>query len=669
MKKIFFSFFLFFFFFIVNAQDKAVDVSLFGKKINPKNILSNGYVRCATNEYEEFLKNQNSKIESKDDFEKWIFQRIKEGEYQLEVASQSSEIIYIPVVVHVIHNGDAYGSNENITDEQVQSQITVLNQDFRKIIGTPGFNVNPVGVDTQIEFVLAKVDPNGNPTNGINRINLCEESWSTSDINTIVKPQTIWDPLQYMNMWCVNFSNSTLLGYAQFPSSSGLLGLNSNEGSANADGVVAGYRFFGSSDLSQGNYSAPFDKGRTMTHEVGHFLGLRHIWGDGDCTLDDFCADTPNAGDSNEGCPNVDSCPEAGSDMVENYMDYTNDSCMNIFTADQKARMLAVLNNSPRRSTLKSSIKDIAIPLFENDAELKIENYCNAATPSCSGNEHRVYIYNRGVEPILSIVVSYNVNNGPNNLIDWSGSILPNKYEIISFSTLENSGTLNISVSSVNNGQDQRLTNNSSSKSFSFSNSIPASYKDENYNFNLVKDNYGIETTWELKNSSGIVVHSGGPYSGDGSGSGIVVENVNWILSPDCYTFTIFDTAGDGICCAFGSGSWKISTNSGSIIVGSGGNFSSSESISFSSQIASDSSNEIVVYPNPSNDNFTINLPVDIERKGTVEIYNSIGQQITVKSIQSDADLNVNVSSLSNGVYFLKLNFAGSTKTMKFIKN
>ena len=307
MKKI--TFILFSFCFLLSnetiGQEKK-KVTHFGKEISPKNINAEGYIRCLTEEYEEYLQSIDSKRMSKDQFEAWLAPLVEEQKQLQQVASQSGGIIYIPVVVHVIHNGDAYGTNENITDEQVQSQITVMTQDFRRMSGTPGFNTNPVGADTQIEFVLAKVDPNGNPTNGINRVNLCQAAWSTTDIDATVKPQTIWDPTQYMNMWSVNFSNGSLLGYAQFPSSSGLTGLNANGGSANTDGVVAGYRFFGSSTLAAGNYSVPFDKGRTMTHEVGHFLGLRHIWGDGNCSADDFCADTPNAAAANGGCPTID---------------------------------------------------------------------------------------------------------------------------------------------------------------------------------------------------------------------------------------------------------------------------------------------------------------------------------------------------------------------------
>jgi len=335
--------------------------------VNP----ANGLIRCVSDQYEKHLQELDPNRASSEQFEQWLAPKVAEARQRMASGKNVAVVVTIPVVVHVIHNGDAVGFNENISAARVQSQITVLNNDFRKILGTPGYNTNAVGADVEIEFCLAQRTPQGVATNGINRVNLGMASWSTrSSVQNTLKPQTIWDPTQYLNIWVAQFTDNInlelggILGYAQFPSASGLPGLNLSGGAANTDGVIIDWRCFGSSDYAAGSYFTTYDKGRTTTHEVGHFFGLRHIWGDAgnqtegiDCSGDDFCADTPVAGWENYDClTTYNSCPAPGNDMVENYMDYTNDTCMNIFTLDQKARVMAVLQNSPRRSSLGSSV-------------------------------------------------------------------------------------------------------------------------------------------------------------------------------------------------------------------------------------------------------------------------------------------------------------------------
>jgi hypothetical protein len=334
--------------------------SEFNNQVNQARQFSpNGIVRCLSFEHNQDLQ-QRGLAPTDAQFEAWLAPKIEELKARRANQNFRAGVITIPVVVHVIHNGDAYGTGENIRDEQVLSQIQVMNEDFRRISGSPGFGP---GVDVEIEFCLAQTDPNGNPTNGINRVNLTSAGWARTGIEGTVKPSTQWNPNDYLNMWTVRFAapDDNLLGYAQFPSNSTLAGLNANGGAANTDGVVMAFSAFGSSDIyPAGIYSAPYDKGRTTTHEVGHWLGLRHIWGDGGCTVDDFCADTPTAGAPNYNCVTVNSCNDGPGDLpdqIQNYMDYTNDTCMDRFTQNQKDRMLTVMSVSPRRASLVSSTK------------------------------------------------------------------------------------------------------------------------------------------------------------------------------------------------------------------------------------------------------------------------------------------------------------------------
>ncbi len=316
-----------------------------------------GHIRCFTNEMEQLRRASNPSLETADQFESWISQKIKE---QANNPSTQKATRNIPVVVHVIHNGDALGSGENISDAQVNSQIAVLNADF-SATNADFANVpaafNSVKGNMDIQFCLATIDPNGNPTTGINRVNNGIASYGQAATETM-KASTQWDPTKYFNIWVVRFGGDLngILGYAQFPSSSGLSGLNANGGAANTDGVVIGFNFFGTT----GAVSSPFNKGRTVTHEVGHCFGLRHIWGDdnGACGGNgDFCADTPDQADENYNCPSFPSNASCsnGGDMSMNYMDYTDDACMYMFTVGQKARMDAVLANSPRRASLLTS--------------------------------------------------------------------------------------------------------------------------------------------------------------------------------------------------------------------------------------------------------------------------------------------------------------------------
>ena len=675
---------------IYGQNKNQTNKTLFGKPVKAGTINPNkGLIRCATTEYEEFLQEKNPKRMSNAQFEAWLNPLVAKYKVAKANSKTAATIITIPVVVHVVHSGQAIGTAPNTTDAQIQSQITVLNQDFRKLLGTPGYNTNPVGADVEIEFVLAKQDPNGNPTNGIDRVNFTQPSWSEYEIETILKPNTIWDPASYLNMWSLKFTDNTLLGYAQFPDGSSLGGLSVSGGPANTDGVVSSYDVFGSSDFG-GSFllAPPYNKGRTMTHEVGHWLGLLHIWGDGgsrdsntkDCNASDFCDDTPIAGWENYDClTTYDSCPtDLGNDMTENYMDYTNDECMNIFTQNQKDRITVIMNNAARRSSLKTSTKATAIPLVANDAEVKIVTFnsntdygCNATPPPPTNKV--VSIYNRGTSTLTSVTLNYNINGGANQTHTWTGSLTQNQSVDVTLLNTNFNGTLNVSIATANGGTDQRVSNNSASRNYF--DVATVNYNFTNFVFTLQQDFWGDEITWELKDGSNVVKYSGGPYDGNHSEilplPALITEN--WILdSNQCYTFTINDSADDGICCSGGDGYYNIKSTDGSITVASGASYGTIENKYFSTNALGTTTfealSDIYLYPNPTKETLNIHVSNTLGLPNRFTISNSLGQIISRKAVSKQADLTVNTSSLSNGVYFITVTKEDQSKTLQFIK-
>lgn len=246
------------------------------------------------------------------------------------INNKSRAVITIPVVIHVVYRT----SIQNISDNQVFSQITALNEDYRRL-NADATNTPSVfsGVDTEIEFCLATTDPNGNPTTGITRTqtNVFEIGNTNRYYSDLLGGKNIWDRDRYLNIWVCDLGG-LLLGFAYAP----------NTALAIYDGLAIDYRNFG----TMGTAQAPYNKGRTATHEIGHWFNLEHLWGAGfgGCFSTDFVNDTPTQFEENYGCLNhpSPSCNNSG-DMFMNYMDYSDDACMNAFTLGQKNRMISAI--------------------------------------------------------------------------------------------------------------------------------------------------------------------------------------------------------------------------------------------------------------------------------------------------------------------------------------
>jgi hypothetical protein len=260
--------------------------------------------------------------------------------------ASSRTILTIPVVIHIVHNGEAVGTGVNISEAQAKSQIDVLNKDFRllnsnKLPSTHPFA--PIASDIEIEFCLAAIDPDGKATNGITRYNGGANGWDMDGIENNIKPKTIWNHKKYLNIWSANLigDDKETLGYATFP--------GDPETNDKNDGVVIRPQAFGIGGLAGTGDFTDNNRGRTATHEVGHWLNLRHVWGDEKCG-DDLVSDTPPQETKSEACPTFpfkanNICGSgANGIMYMNYMDYVDDDCMNMFTNGQKERMIATMN-------------------------------------------------------------------------------------------------------------------------------------------------------------------------------------------------------------------------------------------------------------------------------------------------------------------------------------
>ena len=550
-------------------------------------------------------------------------------------------IITIPIVVHVVYNNES----ENISDAQILSQIDILNEDYRMINADTSSIPNyfkGIAADCEIEFCLAKIDPQGNPTSGITRTETSVTSFASTDPKSnATGGKDPWPKDDYLNFWVCDLG-SGLLGFATFPG-----------GSPGKDGVVCTYTSVGRPPDNP--FSAPFNLGRTATHEIGHWLGLSHTFENGckgtsqsNCkTQGDRICDTPPTSSANYGCPSStkNSCTETPldkNDMHQNYMDYVNDACMYLFTNDQKDAMLSVLNTS--RLSLQSSevcalLKDIDAGITQ---QVPMDTICgtDAFIPAVTLN-------NYGNDTLTTAIVKYQLDLGTVMNYSWTGSIPSLNSQIIYLPKILvdiGSHTFTSWSDLPNGGIDNLPENDTSQTTFEFAsgNSVMV---------NIVTGDFtpAESVSWNIQNSQGNIVASNSGYLKNSNN----IESV--CLAPGCHVFTINDPNSNAI------GTFSLVDTWGDTLIYQNDIYnymmtfciSLPPYLSFRNKI---NDPDLLIFPNPTNGIIQITYPEQEFLKA--KVYNILGMEMGngLKSItHSGGIIKMNLSALDPGIYYIEL--------------
>ncbi|MGN6214777.1 M43 family zinc metalloprotease [Parafilimonas sp.] len=436
---------------------------------------------------------------------------VKSGYYKLlKSRSRLESVATIPVVFHIVlKNPDA------VTDEQIRQQLDVLNKDFA------GMNADSTNIPSyfkslygksNIQFCLAQRTPTGDNTSGIERIVTTKNSFGTNDGVKYASSggANIWDDDKYFNVWICVLSNS-VLGYATFPEDS----------SVDAEGVVIDYR-----SLPGGSY-AVYNGGKTLTHETGHYFNLYHIWGDdkGACTGTDYIDDTPNQADASSGCYTgviIDNCTTGGNGiMYQNYMDYSNDDCLVLFTTEQVERMEdAVL---AYRSSLLTS--DGCQPPVQYAYNAALQSIDAPAARICSSSlTPAVTIQNAGTQVLTSLNITVLIDGKSSSTYSWNGALAHNATAQVQLNDLtiaDGIHTIAVYTSGPNNKPDEVTDNDTLTSAFQYYSAVATvSEGFENTTF--------PPTAWDIVNPDGYITWRRTTNAARSGNASVMINNFNY---------------------------------------------------------------------------------------------------------------------------------------------
>jgi hypothetical protein len=614
------------------------------------------FTRCATSEYlaaqkiaDPGLAARMAEIENQT--QKWISD---------QSGQKITAVITIPVVVHVLYAN----STQNISDAKINEQIHVLNMDYSRTNADAGSTPSVwqgVSVNTQVQFCLAQRDPNGNASNGIVRKSTTVSSFSSNDNvkHNSTGGDDAWPAGSYLNLWVCNLGGG-LLGYATFPG-----------GSASVDGVVVLYSSVGG-PAAPGTAS-PYHLGRTATHEVGHWLNLRHINGDSNCGSD-LVSDTPTQDQLHFGCPthpyHVNVCSgSSNGEMFMNYMDYTDDACMNMFTAGQASRMTAALTGT--RASIQTSLGctppsggSCNVPSGLNATSITQTSATlnwGAATGSVSYNLHYRIVGNATWINTTSTTTSKAI----------SGLSAGQTYEfqvqnVCSSSSSSYSSSANFTTT-AQACSDTYESNNTrgTAKTVAVNSSLIALISPQgdadffkittiapNTNLQITLSNLPADYDLQLKNSSGTNLATS-------SNGGVTNE----VIKRNTTTAAVYYIR------VYGYGGANNATQCYNLNIQAG---SSPFRTTDGEVLTSDDASALHVYPNPVNDVLNVELNSAMDGNISVNIVDMIGRNLMELHKTVTKGINnfeISVKDLTKGIYFVEVNNGVEREIKKIVVN